>query len=166
MIDERRHHRAHDPVRLARVDQSLRQAQHAGNLVRLADVEVLLVVRRGVVDGRNAVPVRVADVPVVEDGVLRARQQPGRAPRAQHARGALLLAAAGVLAGDQLIAINGEESLYFSDYVNTLQSLAGQEIRLSVLRGLDTLHFDMLLGENVSDEEVANAIDDDGKIMV
>ena len=56
--------------------------------------------------------------------------------------------AAGVLAGDQLIAINGEESLYFSDYVNTLPSLAGQEIRLSVLRGLDTLHFDMLLGEN------------------
>lgn len=56
--------------------------------------------------------------------------------------------AAGVLAGDQLIAINGEESLYFSDYVNTLPSLAGQEIRLSVLRGLDTLHLDMLLGEN------------------
>ena len=56
--------------------------------------------------------------------------------------------AAGVLSGDQLIAINGEESLYFSDYVNTLPSLAGQEIRLSVLRGLDTLHFDMLLGEN------------------
>ena len=56
--------------------------------------------------------------------------------------------AAGVLAGDQLIAINGEESLYFSDYVNTLPSLAGQEIRLSVLRGLDTLHYDMLLGEN------------------
>ena len=27
-------------------------------------------------------------------------------------------------------------------------------------------HNDMLLGENVSDEEVANAIDDDGKIMV
>ena len=56
--------------------------------------------------------------------------------------------AAGVLAGDQLIAINGEVSLYFSDYVNTLPSLAGQEIRLSVLRGVDTLHFDMLLGEN------------------
>ena len=56
--------------------------------------------------------------------------------------------AAGVLSGDQLIAINGEESLYFSDYVNTLPTLAGQEIRLSVLRGLDTLHFDMLLGEN------------------
>ena len=56
--------------------------------------------------------------------------------------------AAGVLAGDKLIAINGEESLYFSDYVNTLPSLAGQEIRLSVLRGVDTLHFDMLLGEN------------------
>ena len=27
-------------------------------------------------------------------------------------------------------------------------------------------HNDMLLGENVSDEEVASAIDDDGKIMV
>ena len=56
--------------------------------------------------------------------------------------------AAGVLTGDQLIAINGKEALYFSEYVNTLPSLAGQEIRLSVLRGLDTLHLDMLLGDN------------------
>ena len=56
--------------------------------------------------------------------------------------------AAGVLAGDQLIAINGKKSLYFSEYVKTLPSLAGQEIQLSVLRGLDTLHYDMLLGEN------------------
>ena len=56
--------------------------------------------------------------------------------------------AAGVLAGDQLIAINGQESLYFSEYVKTLPSLAGQEIQLSVLRGLDTLHYDMMLGEN------------------
>ncbi len=55
--------------------------------------------------------------------------------------------AAGVLAGDQLIAINGQEALYFSDYVKTLPSLAGQEIQLSVLRGLDTLHYDMMLGE-------------------
>tara|TARA_B100001093_G_scaffold294215_1_gene280621 strand:+ start:776 stop:2104 length:1329 start_codon:yes stop_codon:yes gene_type:complete len=55
--------------------------------------------------------------------------------------------AAGVLTGDQLIAINGQEALYFSDYVTTLPSLAGQEIQLSVLRGLDTLHYDMLLGE-------------------
>ena len=55
--------------------------------------------------------------------------------------------AAGVLAGDQLIAINGQEALYFSDYVKTLPSLAGQEIQLSVLRGLDTLHYDMILGE-------------------
>ena len=42
--------------------------------------------------------------------------------------------AAGVLAGDQLIAINGKEVLYFSEYVKTLPSLAGQEIQLSVLR--------------------------------
>ena len=55
--------------------------------------------------------------------------------------------AAGVLRGDQLIAINGQEALYFSDYVKTLPSLAGQEIQLSVLRGLDTLHFNMMLGE-------------------
>ena len=55
--------------------------------------------------------------------------------------------AAGVLAGDQLIAINEQEALYFSDYVKTLPSLAGQEIQLSVLRGLDTLHYDMMLGE-------------------
>ena len=55
--------------------------------------------------------------------------------------------AAGVLAGDQLIAINGQAALYFSDYVKTLPSLAGQEIQLSVLRGLDTLHYDMMLGE-------------------
>ena len=55
--------------------------------------------------------------------------------------------AAGVLTGDQLIAINGQEALYFSDYVKTLPSLAGQEIQLSVLRGLDTLHYDMILGE-------------------
>jgi acetolactate synthase-1/2/3 large subunit len=27
-------------------------------------------------------------------------------------------------------------------------------------------HNDMLLGENVTDEQVSNAIDDDGKIMV
>ena len=55
--------------------------------------------------------------------------------------------AAGVLTGDQLIAINGQEALYFSDYVKTLPSLAEQEIQLSVLRGLDTLHYDMMLGE-------------------
>ena len=55
--------------------------------------------------------------------------------------------AAGVLAGDQLIAINGQAALYFSDYVKTLPSFAGQEIQLSVLRGLDTLHYDMMLGE-------------------
>ena len=55
--------------------------------------------------------------------------------------------AAGVLAGDQLIAINGQAALYFSDYVKTLPSLAGQEIQLSVLRGLDTLHYDIMLGE-------------------
>ena len=55
--------------------------------------------------------------------------------------------AEGVLAGDQLIAINEQEALYFSDYVKTLPSLAGQEIQLSVLRGLDTLHYDMILGE-------------------
>ena len=55
--------------------------------------------------------------------------------------------AAGVLTGDQLIAINGQEALYFSDYVKTLPSLAEQEIQLSVLRGLDTLHYDMILGE-------------------
>ena len=55
--------------------------------------------------------------------------------------------AAGVIAGDQLIAINGQEALYFSEYVKTLPSLAGQEIQLSVLRGLDTLHYDMILGE-------------------
>ena len=55
--------------------------------------------------------------------------------------------AAGVLAGDQLIAINGQAALYFSDYVKTLPSFAGQEIQLSVLRGLDTLHYNMMLGE-------------------
>jgi len=55
--------------------------------------------------------------------------------------------AAGVLAGDQLIAINGQAALYFSDYIKTLPSLAGQEIQLSVLRGLDTLHYDIMLGE-------------------
>ena len=58
-----------------------------------------------------------------------------------------LAEAAGVLAGDQLIAINGQAALYFSDYVKTLPSLAGQEIQLSVLRGLDTLHYDIMLGE-------------------
>jgi len=56
--------------------------------------------------------------------------------------------AAGVLTGDQLIAINGHAALYFSDYVKTLPSLAGQEIQLSVIRGLDTLHYNMMLGEN------------------
>ena len=55
--------------------------------------------------------------------------------------------AAGVLAGDQLIAINGKEALYFSEYVKTLPTLAGQEIQLSILRGLDTLHYDIMLGE-------------------
>lgn len=55
--------------------------------------------------------------------------------------------ASGVLAGDQLIAINGQVALYFSDYVKTLPSLAEQEVQLSVLRGLDTLHYDMILGE-------------------
>ena len=55
--------------------------------------------------------------------------------------------AAGVLAGDQLIAINGKEVLYFSEYVKVLPSFAGQEIQLSVLRGLDTLNFDIKLDE-------------------
>jgi regulator of sigma E protease len=55
--------------------------------------------------------------------------------------------AAGVLAGDQLIAINRQAALFFSDYVKTLPSLAGQEIQLSVLRGLDTLHYDIMLGD-------------------
>ena len=55
--------------------------------------------------------------------------------------------AAGVLAGDQLIAINGKEVLYFSEYVKILPSLVGQEIQLSVLRGLDTLNYDIMLGE-------------------
>ena len=55
--------------------------------------------------------------------------------------------AAGVREGDQLIALNGEEALYFSDYVKRLPGLANQDISLSVLRGLDTLHFDMLLGK-------------------
>ena len=55
--------------------------------------------------------------------------------------------AAGVLKGDQLIAINGQEVLYFSEYVKTLPLFAGQEIQLSVLRGLDTLNYNMMLGE-------------------
>ena len=55
--------------------------------------------------------------------------------------------AAGIQEGDQFIAINGEEALYSSDYVRRLPSLAGQEITLSVLRGLDTLHFNMTLSE-------------------
>ena len=56
--------------------------------------------------------------------------------------------AAGVREGDRLIALNSEEAIYFSDYVKRLPDLVGQEISLSVLRGLDTLHFDMLLGKN------------------
>ena len=53
---------------------------------------------------------------------------------------------AGVQIGDQLIALNGEEALYFSDYITKLPTLADQEITLSVLRGLDTLSFDVSLG--------------------
>jgi len=53
---------------------------------------------------------------------------------------------AGVQVGDQLIALNGEEALYFSDYITKLPSLADQNITLSVLRGLDTLNFDVSLG--------------------
>lgn len=56
--------------------------------------------------------------------------------------------AAGVQVGDQLIALNGEEALYFSDYVRRLPSLAGQDVTLSALRGLDTLYFDMTLGKS------------------
>ena len=55
--------------------------------------------------------------------------------------------AAGVQAGDQLIGINGEEMLYFSEYINKLPSLAGQEINLSVLRGMDTLNYAIALSE-------------------
>jgi len=55
--------------------------------------------------------------------------------------------AAGVQVGDQLIALNGEEALYFSDYVKRLPGFAGQDITLSVLRGLDTLNFDFSLGK-------------------
>jgi regulator of sigma E protease len=53
---------------------------------------------------------------------------------------------AGVQIGDQLIALNGEEALYFSDYITKLPQLADQDITLSVLRGLDTLNFDVSLG--------------------
>jgi len=56
--------------------------------------------------------------------------------------------AAGIQAGDQFIAINGEEAQYFSDYISRLPSLANQEVDISVLRNRDTLHFDMTLGTN------------------
>lgn len=55
--------------------------------------------------------------------------------------------AAGVQEGDRFIAINGEEALYSYDYTRTLPGLAGQEITLSVLRGMDTLHFNITLSE-------------------
>ena len=55
--------------------------------------------------------------------------------------------AAGVQVGDQLIGINGEEMLYFSEYINKLPTLAGQEINLSVLRGKDTLNYAIALSE-------------------
>ena len=55
--------------------------------------------------------------------------------------------AAGVQVGDQLIGINGEEMLYFSEYINKLPTLAGQEINLSVLRGMDTLNYAIALSE-------------------
>ena len=54
---------------------------------------------------------------------------------------------AGVREGDQLIAINGEEALYPSDYNRILPDFAGREIKLSVLRGYDTLHYDMVLSD-------------------
>ena len=55
--------------------------------------------------------------------------------------------AAGVQVGDQLIGINGEEMLYFSEYVNKLPTLANTDINLSVLRGMDTLNYAIALGE-------------------
>ena len=54
----------------------------------------------------------------------------------------------GLKPGDQLIGLNGEEVLYVSDYINALSSFINQEITLSVQRGLDTLHFDMVLGNS------------------
>lgn len=54
--------------------------------------------------------------------------------------------AAGVQEGDQLIALNGEEAIYFSDYIRKLPTLSNQDITLSVLRGADTLHFDITMG--------------------
>ena len=66
---------------------------------------------------------------------------------AQKFEGGSIAAAAGVLEGDQLIALNGEETLYFSEYISKLPTLANTEIELSVLRGLDTLHFPISLGE-------------------
>jgi regulator of sigma E protease len=53
---------------------------------------------------------------------------------------------AGVKEGDQLIALNGEEALYFSDYIRRLPTMANQEITLTVLRRLDTLNFTMNMG--------------------
>ncbi len=55
--------------------------------------------------------------------------------------------AAGVQEGDQLIALNGEEALYFSDYIRRLPAMANQEITLTVLRRLDTLNFTMNMGD-------------------
>jgi regulator of sigma E protease len=55
--------------------------------------------------------------------------------------------AAGVQVGDQLIGINGEEMLYFSEYVNKLPTLANTDINLSVLRGMDTLNYAIAFSE-------------------
>ena len=66
---------------------------------------------------------------------------------AQQFEGGSLAEEAGVKVGDQLIGINGEEMLYFSEYVSKLPSLSGQDINLSVLRGMDTLNYAIALGE-------------------
>jgi len=66
---------------------------------------------------------------------------------AQQFEGASLAEEAGVRVGDQLIGINGEEMLYFSEYVSKLPTLAGQDINLSVLRGMDTLNYAIALEE-------------------
>lgn len=55
--------------------------------------------------------------------------------------------AAGLLTGDQMIALNGESMIYFNDYTKAIPALKGEEISLTALRGQDTVHISMVVPE-------------------
>lgn len=55
---------------------------------------------------------------------------------------------AGLQTGDKLLAMNGKEMQYFHEYVNKIPEHKNEEITLTVLRGMDTLTYNVQVPES------------------